>query len=97
MKAENARVVVRNGTQSADVGQQGGAAIRSLGVNVVAEDAASQIYANTTFIDHTGKPYTIKYLIEKLNVPASRIQIDILPGAPADLEVILGNDYSMPQ
>jgi hypothetical protein len=67
--------------------------MRSLGVNLVSEGAAVQEYANTTFIDHTGNPYTIKYLQEKLGVPDSRVTIDFNPGAPADLEVILGNDY----
>ncbi len=93
MTGEQARVVIRNGTQRADVLQVGGAFIRSLGVNVVAEDAASQEYANTTFVDYTGNPYTIKYLQEQLGVPDSRIKIEFNPGAPADLEVILGNDY----
>lgn len=93
MKAENARVLFRNGTQRPEVSQQGVEALRALGVNIVAEDAAAREYANTTFIDHTGKPYTIKYLMEKLNVPASRIEIAFDPNAGADLEVIIGNDW----
>ena len=95
-KAENARVVVRNGSQRADAGQQGGALMRSLGINVVAEDVAAQQAANTTFIDHTGKPYTIRYLMEVLNVPNSRIQIAFDPNAAADLEVVIGNDWVGP-
>lgn len=93
VKSEAAKVVLRNGTQRADMLPVGGAFIRSLGVNIVAEEAADQLYANTTFVDHSGNPYTIKYLKEKLNVPDGRVKIDFNPGAPADLEVILGNDY----
>jgi LCP family protein required for cell wall assembly len=97
MKAENARVLMRNGTLRPEVSQQGGDTLRALGVNLIAEDAAGREYANTTFIDHTGKPYTIKYLMEKLNVPASRIEIAFDPNAGADVEIIIGNDWAGPQ
>lgn len=97
MKGENARVIARNGTAKVEVGQQGPAQLRALGVNVIAEDAAGSEYANTTFVDHTGNPYTIKYLMEALNVPNARVKIEFDPNAASDLEVIIGNDWAGPQ
>lgn len=93
MRAEAARVMVRNGTQNPAVAQAGEETLRSLGVNVIAVDAAGQAYANTTFIDHTGNPYTIRYLIETLKLENSRVQIQFDPNSQVDLEVIFGNDW----
>jgi LCP family protein required for cell wall assembly len=97
MKAEGARVMLRNGTQNPAVAQQGGTLLRELGVNVIGEEPAAQVYGATTFIDHTGNPYTIQYLREKLGVESSRIEIAFDPAAPVDLEVILGNDWTASQ
>ncbi|HEX9017627.1 MAG TPA: LytR C-terminal domain-containing protein, partial [Anaerolineaceae bacterium] len=94
VKAENARVLLRAGNSKPELFQQAGSLLQSLNIQIAGTDNAGQIYANTTFIDHSGKPYTINYLIEKMGVPQSRIKIDFKPGSAADLEVIVGEDFT---
>ncbi len=92
-KSENARVLLRNGTVNPQSVQQVSELIRSLGFNLVGEEAASQAASVTTFIDHTGKPYTVKYLMDQMKLSDGRVQVKFDPNASADLEVVLGSDW----
>jgi polyisoprenyl-teichoic acid--peptidoglycan teichoic acid transferase len=97
MKAENARVVVSNGTSTAGLASKTSELLRGEGVNVVGENNAEQSAGVTTIYDYTGKPYTIKFLMERLNVPNSRIVNRFDPNAPADIEIVLGDDWGVQQ
>ncbi len=93
MKAENARVQVRNGTRSADQAKAADDLLASKGVNVISAGKADTVYGVSQIVDHSGKPYTIRYIMEVLNVPQSRIKIAYDPNASADLELIVGLDW----
>jgi hypothetical protein len=97
MKAESARVVIKNGTATAGLASKTSEILRSDGLNIIGEENADQAVANTTIYDYSGKPYTIKYLIAKLNVPNSRIVNRFDPNAQADIEIILGDDWATQQ
>jgi polyisoprenyl-teichoic acid--peptidoglycan teichoic acid transferase len=94
MNAENARVMVLNGTRKADQEKKAGDLLRSQGIDVTGEGSSKQAYSQTTFVDHSGKPYTIRYLIEVLKVPQSRIKVAFDPAASVDVEVMIGSDWT---
>ncbi len=97
MQAENARVVVMNGTSTAGLASKTSELLRGEGMNIVGENNADQTYSSTTIYDYTGKPYTLKFLIQRLNVPASRVVNRFDPNAAVDIEIILGEDWASQQ
>jgi polyisoprenyl-teichoic acid--peptidoglycan teichoic acid transferase len=92
-KAEGARVLVKNGARSADRGSQASVLFNTQGIQASDGGKADSIYSQTTIIDHSGKPYTIQYLTELLQIPSSRVKMDFNPDAPADLEITIGLDW----
>jgi polyisoprenyl-teichoic acid--peptidoglycan teichoic acid transferase len=97
MKAEAARVVIKNGTATAGLASVTSDILRGDGLNIVGEENADQAASSTTIYDYSGKPYTIKYLIAKLKVPNSRIINRFDPNAQADIEIVLGDDWAIQQ
>ncbi len=97
MKAEGARVVIKNGTATAGLASKTSEILRGDGLNIIGEENADQAVASTTIYDYSGKPYTIKYLIAKLNVPNSRIVNRFDPTAQMDIELVLGDDWASQQ
>jgi LCP family protein required for cell wall assembly len=97
MKAENARVVIMNGTTTAGLASKTSEMLRGDGMNIIGENNADQSYGSTTIYDYTGKPYTINYLIERLNLEASRVVNRFDPNAAVDIEIILGEDWASQQ
>jgi len=97
MKAEGARVIIKNGTVTAGLATKTGELLRADGLNIVGEENADQAAANTTIYDYSGKPYTINYLISRLNVPNSRIVNRFDPNSQVDIEIVLGDDWAAQQ
>jgi LCP family protein required for cell wall assembly len=93
MKAEAARVIIKNGTSQAGIASQASEMLRSLGVNIVSEDNSDRTYTNTTIVDYTGNPYTIQLLVETFKVPEARIENKFDPNAPVDIEINVGSDW----
>ncbi len=94
MKAENAKVLVMNGTRKPEQAKAASQLLREKGVTAVGESSASQIVGQTTFIDHTGNPYTIRYIMQVLNISESRIKSAYDPAADVDVEAIIGPDWT---
>ncbi|NLG99392.1 MAG: LCP family protein [Chloroflexi bacterium] len=94
MRAENASVVVLNGTTTPGLAGATSELLRSDGMNITGEKNADRAYSVTTIRDYTGKPYTSSYLIQKLNLPDTRIVSSFDPNATVDIEVILGEDWA---
>ncbi len=93
MKAEGARVIIKNATSQAGTAAKASELLRSLGVNIVSEANADRAYTNTTIVDYTGNPYTIKLLVETFKVPEARIENKFDPNAPVDIEINVGGDW----
>ncbi len=93
MKAEGARVIIRNGTSQAGTAAKASELLRSLGVNVVSEENADKTYSNTTIEDYTGKPYTMKLLVDTFKVPEARIVDKFDPNAQVDIVINVGGDW----
>jgi LCP family protein required for cell wall assembly len=100
LKAENARVAVMNGTYSAGLAAESADYLKTQGVNVVEAGNAQQIATYTEVTFYTGKPYTVKYLVELMKIDAIRIYHVNDPASPYDISITLGttwaNDNPMP-
>lgn len=92
--AENAKVALRNGTSMVGLAARTGEYLLENDVNITDISNADQIYAQTTIIDYTGKPYTLEYLARILKVPPGKIYQRFDPSSEADIMIILGEDWA---
>jgi polyisoprenyl-teichoic acid--peptidoglycan teichoic acid transferase len=97
MEAEQTRVLILNGTMTTGLASKTGELLRSKGISVIGEDNADELSDHTVIYDYTGKPYTVMYLAELLNVSTSRIFNRFDPNAEVDVEIILGEDWASTQ
>jgi hypothetical protein len=65
-----------------------------MGVNVVDVTDASQKEINSSLVDHSGKPYTSSYLMEKTSIPSLRFNYAYDSAAQADLTLTLGDAWA---
>ncbi len=93
MQAEQARVIVQNGTGQDGLATRMSEYLRNQGVNVIQEGNADQMYGQMTLIDYTGKPYTLAYLAKTMNISTSHIFSRYDPNSPADVAVVIGTDW----
>ena len=94
-KQEGASVIVLNGSPTSGLALKTGDYLKSLGINVINNGNANQT-AVTRVIDHTGRPYMLKYLKELFGLNSSSQIISTYdPNAPADIEIIIGNDWAL--
>jgi hypothetical protein len=63
-------------------------------MNVTGTGNPTELPGTTLIIDHTGKPYTTKYLMTLMNLTSARIRIEYDPTAEADVVIILGDDWA---
>jgi polyisoprenyl-teichoic acid--peptidoglycan teichoic acid transferase len=91
---EAAKVVIKNGSSNEDLAAKTADYLRSKGVNVVEQGNADQAYTQSTVIDYSGKPYTVKLLTDMLGIDNSRVLSRYDPNAKVDVEVILGSTFA---
>lgn len=94
MRLEGARVALLNGSSSGDLGARTESYLRSLGVNITQTGAAGAT-SLTTIIDHTGSPFSLRYLVDLLRINPGKVISDYDPNSPVDLELILGDDWAL--
>jgi hypothetical protein len=94
IKQEAAKVVIKNGTSTEGLAGRTSAYLKSKGINVTGEANADQVYATSTIIDYTGKPYTIKFLADTLGIDTTRIVNRYDPNSQVDIEIVLGNSFA---
>ena len=94
MLAEAPRVSVQNQSHTAGLAGQTQQYLASQGVNVVSVNDAPAAQSTTTLIDHTGKPFTARYLVDLMGISPAKIVFDEIPGSPVDIELILGDDWA---
>ena len=92
--AEKAKVVVKNGSSDSNLAAKTAEYLRGKGVNVVSEGNADQAFTQSTIIDYTGKPYTLKLLQDMLGVDNSRVLSRYDPNSEVDVEIILGSAFA---
>lgn len=94
MKAESARVSIRNGSSVEGLALLSAQYFQQQGVNVI-EQGAGDNYGYSYIIDITGKPYTLQYFSRLLNLtPAQILSAPYDPNSSVDVIVVLGNDWA---
>ena len=94
IREEDASITIRNGTYTAGLAANTSEYLQSMELRIVDVTNADQVYQETTIIDYTGKPYTIEYLANLLNVPPGRIYQRFEPDSSVDITIILGEDWA---
>jgi LCP family protein required for cell wall assembly len=92
--AENARVSVFNGSTTPGLASRTSDFLKTEGVNVVEPADAPEAYNYTTLISYTGKPYTVKYLMELMDISPNRMYLRYDPSSQVDIELYLGYDWA---
>jgi LCP family protein required for cell wall assembly len=101
MKAEGARVKVLNGSYSPGLAAQTAEYLQAQGVNVVATENAPALTTYTEITFYSGKPYSVKFLMELFKVDGLRLHAFFDPASPVDIAITVGdmwaNDNPMPK
>ncbi len=92
---ENATVGVYNGTYTTGLAALTQQYLESFGVNVVSIGDGVQT-AYTTIYSNGKVPYTLKYLVDDMNITEYNIRISSPGDLSADIEIILGSDWFVP-
>ena len=92
--AEGATVSVLNATTTAGLASDTTAYLRNLGIDVAETGNAEEKSDTTVIIDYTGKPYTVQYLVEVLNIQANSIYSRYDPNSQTDIAILLGTDWA---
>jgi LCP family protein required for cell wall assembly len=92
--SEGARIQVRNGTYRHQLAKIGADQLRWAGFNVVdTELADNPDYQQTMILVFNEKPKALEQLVRLLRVQPENVIHQPDPNQPADIQVILGNDY----
>ena len=95
MRQENARVLVRNGTYTQGLALVSADYFKTLGVNVVNADNATEVTSVTKLIDYRGSPYALQYFRDLFKITSgSQIISKYDPNSQVDVEIILGDDWA---
>jgi polyisoprenyl-teichoic acid--peptidoglycan teichoic acid transferase len=94
MKQENARISVLNGTYTTGLAATTGDYLTNLGMNVTATGNAQELSEYTSIIDYSGKPYTVKYLVDLLHIDPNQIFNRYDPNSEVDITIALGADWA---
>ena len=94
LKAEQAHLSLVNASGSEELSARTANFLRPLGMIVQDVSTAPEAASLTKIVDHTGKPYTIQYLVKLMNIQPGNIQIRYTPNSPIDIELIIGKDWA---
>ncbi|RPI83459.1 MAG: LytR family transcriptional regulator [Chloroflexi bacterium] len=95
LDGENAKIQLLNGAGNDEVGTAAQEYLLSQGVPGVGSFETADSVSNFTKItDFTGNPYTVKYLVELLEIDPRYIASRYDPNSQVDIELVLGVDWS---
>jgi LCP family protein required for cell wall assembly len=94
MQAENARVALLNGSYTPGIAARSTDYLGSLGVNVTQTDNSEKVAPYTEITYFSGKPYTLKFLVDLMGIDPIRIFHVNDPASPVDISVTLGDDWA---
>jgi hypothetical protein len=94
---EGAKIVVQNGTPTANLAAQTAAFLKEKGYHIVEfSDADRFDYPQSIIIDYTGKEYTIQSLAVLFNVTPENIRHSPNLKSEVDIRLIVGQDFTLP-
>ncbi|HVN54590.1 MAG TPA: LCP family protein [Anaerolineaceae bacterium] len=94
MKAEGAKVAIQNGSGVSGLAGRTHDYLEGMGVNVLSPADSGEQTSATKIYDYTGKPYTVKFLVDTLKINKNQIVNKYDPNAPSDIVVVLGGDWA---
>jgi LCP family protein required for cell wall assembly len=94
LRTENARVRVLNGSSTPGLAARTEEFLKSQGVNVVETGNAEQYSTTSSITFYSGKPYTLKYLVDLMKINQFRIRHTSDPSAGVDITVVVGDDWA---
>jgi hypothetical protein len=92
LAAEGARVVVLNGSSTPGLAAKVSDLLKAQGINVTEAGNADQLVGATQITYYTGKPYTLKTLVDLLKITQFNIRHFYDPASQADITIIAGDD-----
>jgi LCP family protein required for cell wall assembly len=95
MKEEAAKISVLNGSSVTGLAAQTMEYLQAQGATVTGTGNADRLYTNSTLIDYTGKPYTLKYLVEIMGIAPSQIYSRYDPTSQVDVVITVGEDWAV--
>jgi LCP family protein required for cell wall assembly len=94
MLAEGSRVGVLNGTYTEGLAGKTADYFKAQGMNVTIADNSTDKVAVTLLVDHSGKPYLLKYLMGVMNIDSTQVRTSFDPNSATDVDIILGEDWA---
>lgn len=94
LKAEDARVSVLNGTYTPGLASSTQEFLKSKGIQVTQAGNAQKATPYTEITFYSGKPYTVKYLVDLMKIDPVRIHHYFDPTSPVDIEITVGDDWA---
>jgi len=94
VKDEAARIVLLDGIGDPDFTNRTAVYLRSQGMNVIQVEDAGGYTAGSRIEIFNGKPHSVKYLAELMNIPSNNIWNTYDPGAGLDIRVTIGGDWA---
>jgi LCP family protein required for cell wall assembly len=94
MLAEAARITVINQSSTAGLANGTQQYLTSQGLSITGVSEPLEGQSQTILIDHSGKPFTTRYLVDLIGINPANIQFDEDPGLGVDIELILGADWA---
>jgi polyisoprenyl-teichoic acid--peptidoglycan teichoic acid transferase len=93
MAAEEAKISLLNGTSTPGLAARTAGYLSEMDIPVEPGNAP-ELYTATTIIDYTGNPYTMRLLIDLLNITPNKIFHRYDPDSQVDVVLILGSDWA---
>ncbi len=94
VRDENARVSILNASSVSGLAASTADYLKTQGINVVETGNAAEFSPTTEITYFSGKPYTLKFLVDIMAINPFRIRHLFDPTKAADIEIILGDDWA---
>jgi polyisoprenyl-teichoic acid--peptidoglycan teichoic acid transferase len=92
--AEDATVSVLNGTLTSGLASQTADYLMTSGIVFAEPGNASENYLGTTLIDYAGKPHTVSFLTDLMNIAPENVYHRYDESSSADIVIFLGEDWA---
>jgi LCP family protein required for cell wall assembly len=94
VRMEDATVSVLNGTLVPGLASQTADFLTTSGIVVVIPDNASDTYLTTTLIDYSGKPNTVAFITNLMNIQPENVYHRYDETSNADIVITIGEDWA---
>jgi polyisoprenyl-teichoic acid--peptidoglycan teichoic acid transferase len=95
VELEESRISITNKTRSETLLEMTSNFLEARGVVILEATQSSETSMVTQIIDYTGNPYTVKYLVELMDIKPRNIKIEFNPDSEVDIILIIGADWQM--